>query len=359
MKGLSSMYEGQTYQVILDRMLARVPNNYDKREGSIIYNALAPAAAEMAQMYIELGINVDLSFADTATGEYLSRRTSEFGVFRILATKAIWKGEFFDNNNNPFDIPLNSRFSIQGLNYIAISKISTGVYQMECETAGRVGNELSGNLIPLENIQGLARAILSEIIIHGEDDETDEHLRARFKQTVSNPARDGNVAQYMEWASTFPGVGAYKVFPLWNGGNTVKVAITNTNFQVAEQGLVDAFQNYLDPNSEGLGNGVAPIGAIVTVSGGVEKPIDINGNVVLAEGYSSLEGVTEAITNYIGSITYIKNNVSYLRLGATIIDVPSVGELTDLKVNGGVTDIPLVGEEIPVLSNLNLTVMPS
>ena len=47
-------YEDITYEVILQRMLDRVPNNMDKREGSIIFDALAPAAVELQLMYIEL-----------------------------------------------------------------------------------------------------------------------------------------------------------------------------------------------------------------------------------------------------------------------------------------------------------------
>ncbi|NLG89960.1 MAG: phage portal protein, partial [Clostridiaceae bacterium] len=35
------MFEEQTFEAIMQRMLDRVPNNIDKREGSIIWNALA------------------------------------------------------------------------------------------------------------------------------------------------------------------------------------------------------------------------------------------------------------------------------------------------------------------------------
>ena len=42
------------YDTILQRMLDTVPTQIDKREGSIIYDALGPAAAELAQMYILL-----------------------------------------------------------------------------------------------------------------------------------------------------------------------------------------------------------------------------------------------------------------------------------------------------------------
>ncbi len=56
------MYENITYEVILQRMLDRVPNNIDKREGSIIYNALAPAAVELQNMYIEFDAILNEAF---------------------------------------------------------------------------------------------------------------------------------------------------------------------------------------------------------------------------------------------------------------------------------------------------------
>ena len=44
------MYENVTYEEILKRMLDRVPSDVDKREGSIVYDALAPAAVEIQLM---------------------------------------------------------------------------------------------------------------------------------------------------------------------------------------------------------------------------------------------------------------------------------------------------------------------
>ena len=47
------MDENISYEDILQRMLDRVPGTLDKREGSIIYDALAPAAMEFMAMYLE------------------------------------------------------------------------------------------------------------------------------------------------------------------------------------------------------------------------------------------------------------------------------------------------------------------
>ena len=42
------MYEEMTFEAILERMLNRIPDSLDKREGSVIYDAIAPAALEIA-----------------------------------------------------------------------------------------------------------------------------------------------------------------------------------------------------------------------------------------------------------------------------------------------------------------------
>ena len=59
------------FETILSRMLAAVPDDIDKREGSIIYDALAPAALMMAEQYYMLTKLADMFFADTATGMWL------------------------------------------------------------------------------------------------------------------------------------------------------------------------------------------------------------------------------------------------------------------------------------------------
>ena len=52
------MYESLTFEVLLKRMLDRVSNSLDKREGSIIYDAAAPAANELQNAYINLDIMI-------------------------------------------------------------------------------------------------------------------------------------------------------------------------------------------------------------------------------------------------------------------------------------------------------------
>lgn len=103
------MFEDQTYESIMDRMLNRISADIDTREGSVIYNALAPAAAELVKSYIWLDTVLELVFSDTAQGEFLDRRATEAGIERTAATKAVRAAEFTEG----ITIPVGARFLLK------------------------------------------------------------------------------------------------------------------------------------------------------------------------------------------------------------------------------------------------------
>ena len=43
-----------TYNEILERMLSRVSDKFDKREGSVIFDTHSPTALELEILYVEL-----------------------------------------------------------------------------------------------------------------------------------------------------------------------------------------------------------------------------------------------------------------------------------------------------------------
>lgn len=351
------MFEDQTFEVIMERLLNRVPDHLDKREGSIIWDALSPAAAEIAQLYVEIDASMKETFAGTATRDFLIKRAAEKGIVPFPATKAILKGVFEDGNGAAFDVPVGARFNLDDLNYLVIEQITTGEFKVECETPGIIGNSKLGFMTPVDYIEGLGTGELTEVLILGEDEEGTEDLRSRYFLEISKQAQDGNVAQYLKWAAAYPGIGKAKVFPLWNGANTVKVSILNANNGVASQTLIDEFQEYLDPNSEGLGNGAAPIGSIVTVSTATAINLNLYLEVELAAGYAEASGIQEAIVQYFADLAYNKNTVSYLGLAGKIMDVPSVERLVSFTINAGTVDISLGSEQIPALGTFTCQVV--
>mgnify|MGYP003293080400 CR=1 FL=1 len=116
-------YSEMTFERILQRCLERVPSAVDKREGSIIYDALAPAAVELAILYTELSTILDRANIDTATGLDLDNKARERGIFRAAATPAIRKGTF-TGSSGAMGIPIGSRFTGGSVNYVVTEKIS-------------------------------------------------------------------------------------------------------------------------------------------------------------------------------------------------------------------------------------------
>ena len=334
----------------------------DTREGSIIYNALAPAALELAIAYTEMDSVLDESFAETASREYLLKKCKEIGIDESMfaATFGIHRGEF------DVEIPINSRWNCDLYNYEVISYIGVneGIhsYRLRCETGGVEPNTVTGDLTPIDNTPtGLYYANLVECLIEGEDEASDDKMRETYFNNVRNTNNDGNIAQYETWCENYPGIGNYKIIPKFGVDTKVTVSILNSSNDVASDLLVAEFQEYLDPiESKGMGNGVAPIGAFVTVTTATELPVNVSANVTLSEDIDTEtvnEMINDALVSYFKRIAYKQNTLSYMQLGAAIIDVEGIEFITELKINNGTADIDLTGEKIPVLGTTTWSVV--
>lgn len=356
------------YETIMTRMLERVPDTFDKRVGSVIWDALAPAAKELELAYSELETVLKNTFAGTADREWLINRCSEIGIAPMEATYAVRKGIF---EPSTLEIDIGERFNYEDINFVVTEKIEDGVYALRCETLGEVGNLGEGNLLPINYVKGLERATLSgEPLIYGEEEEDTETLRQRYFDTLPTMTLDGNVAQYKKWCREYAGIGRHKIFSCWNGRNTVKVSILSSENTQASQELIDDFQAYLDPADEvvnddltaenypqnrGLGMGKAPIGAIVTVSTPPVKPIDIEATVIYKSGYTHSVDIEEKIKTYLLGLNYNKSVVSYVAISALFQNDDAIDLVIDLNVNGGKNNIDIADEEIVELGTFTVS----
>ena len=348
-------FEDITYESLLKEKLAAVSSRLDTRESSVLYNALAPNSAETIQMYIALKMLEDRTYADTATGEDLTKRCAERGIIRKSATKAILKGEF------NIDIPLGSRFSEEELNYTVVKKINSGVYKLECEIAGEVGNGYFGTLIPIDYIKGLTKAEITELLIPGEDEEDDESLRKRYFDGFDSQAFGGNKADYKEKTNSIAGVGGTKVYPVWNGGGTVKLTIIDSTFNLPSTELLNTVQTIVDPiQNQGTGQGLAPIGHVVTVTGVTGVIVNISSNIILKTGY-----VWEDVKNYIKASveeyllelrkTWQDSDGIVVRIAyieSRILNITGVEDIKDTLLNGMGENLVLSADEVPILGEV-------
>ena len=240
------MYETVKQGDILQRMLDMVNVKYDKREGSIIFDALAPASVELQNLYISLDCVLNETFADTASREYLIRHCEERGIKPKKASAATVKAVFTPET---IDV-LGERFSHEDFNYVVTDKISDGVYYLTCETIGADANGVTGQLIPIDYVKDLQTAYITEVIVPGENDEDTESLRQRYFNSIKSESFGGNKQDYIDRILAISGVGGVKVYSgsEWNGGGTVKIVFINSDYQSPDSDFVDQIQEKIDPN---------------------------------------------------------------------------------------------------------------
>ena len=347
------MFEQRTFESLLQMMLDRVPDTLDKREGSIIYDALAPAAAELQTAYIALDMVLDEGFADTASWEYLVKRCAERGILPAEATAAVVKGTFEPAS---LTIPTGSRFNLDELNYVVADKMEDGVYRLTCETPGLVANGHTGTLVPIDYIEGLQSAVITEVLIPGEDEEGPEALRNRYYDSLSSEAFGGNVADYKAKVNALAGVGGVKVYPTWAGGGTVKLVIIDSDYRAPSDTLVEMVQNSLDPiEKPGAGMGLAPIGHVVAVTGVAAKTINISTHITYQQDWSwaDVQAAAEAaVDTYFAELAqdWAAGDSLVVRISQVetrLLNVAGVLDIADTAINGAARNLVLGPDEIP------------
>ncbi len=331
-----------TYEEMLQGMMDRVPGNVDRREGSIIYDALAPCAYFLAQQSFQLEHFLDLVFPDTAVAEYLDRAIAAYGVVRKPATAAVRQMTTSGN------VALGTRWGISTLIYVVTEQESETSYLVECETPGEVGNRYSGALQAVSNVAGIT-AVLGDIVTPGTDEETDEALRERFYQKVQLPATSGNAYHYKLWALEVPGVGDAMVFPLDNGPGTVTVLVIDSEKAIDEM-LEAAVSEHIET--------MRPIGAAVTVGSPEVVEISVVANLLL-DGTRTADQVREdfsaALKEYLSGLVFRTYRVSYAQIGSLLLSTEGVMDYEGLLVNGAAGNVMIDDKAIPVMGTVNLT----
>lgn len=331
-------FADRNYEALMRETLDLVSDIYDKRDGSMIYNAVAALMFELAMLYEgALPFVFNETYIDTASRDGLIKRASDRSLEPWPATKAVHYAIF---STNGADVPKDTRFSCEDLNYVVIPYPDTGdltkdvdfgedgvlrAQLVQCETAGTISNNYTGTMVPIEFVEGLQKAELRHCHTPAEDEEDTEHFRARLKEEMRTIAFGGNIADYMRKVLALEGVGQCKVKREWNGdlspsdllpssatltaartavsglaAGTAKTYLT-TLLDAAESGKltvggavrivvagVDAehltidselqakLQNEIDPvGHAGEGYGIAPIGHVVSVVSATATPITV------------------------------------------------------------------------------------
>ncbi len=292
----------------------------------------------------------------------------------------------------------------------------TGTISIQAINAGADGNVPVNSIVVIPvSITGIASVTNPSALTGGYDPETKESIIERYLEDIRQPVTSNNIYHYIKWAKEVIGVGNAKIKPLWDGDNTVKVVLINSDSEVADTALVNSVQKYIDPfgyevtngtltgyvqiydaggvpqgttiyshydlktvlatadanewfyvsNTKcgwGCGYGEANVGAYVTVTSADAKDIDISVEVTVADS-ATLQSVTDAIeekiNEYLKSVVFKDSYVSYAKIGACVLNADGVFDYSSLTINSGTSNIALVDTdasvEIPVLHTLSVT----
>ena len=371
-------YTSRNYDYWLHKMLDNVPDDIDQREGSIVFDALAPAAMAMAQQSLTMANIIRQSYIKTAQGEFLDYRAVEHGTARYVATQTEVKAKFLDSDGNAINnVQIGDQFASIGETpiFYTVQKINDDLTgELTADDPGTTANSYIGQILPVTSNDSLSWAEITEIVAPARDEETDDYLRDRLLKADDWVAYGGNVADYLSMLSKINEVGAGQVYPVWNGPGTVKLVILNNDLMPASPDLVKKVKNIIDPEDrEALGYGLAPIDHQVTVVAPSILTINVASTVTIdsKQNADSVKAkIKEAIENYFQLLRQSWNTVDpktgrgysqtvyRSKILSQIMSVEGVINASVPKLNGTDGDIALTfnnqTSELPILGEVVL-----
>ena len=366
--------DGNSFEQILDRTLSNeLLSDVDKREGSIVYDTLAPVCMELADAYVKMDILESQLSLLTATGSNLDNRAYEQGMAREQETQAERIGTFKkyqideqtgeyvkDETDNKIlidmDIPEGSRFvspENDSIIYEFIGKDDKDENILRCETYGTVGNEYVGTILPLTAILDLVEAKITGTHIPAQDTESDDELRTRVINKLNSLSFGGNIDAYIEKVSGIDGVGTCKVFPAWQYNGSVLLSVVNSSYEPITQSFADRIKEEIDPEeSSGQGVGFAPIGHYVTVTTPIKSNVkvqfhlDLEADVTIGNVQEECEQKIKEYFNSVRHEFYQDKTLGIYRARIIdkILEIPEVLNVTDVLLNDVNADITYTDE---------------
>lgn len=368
------MFESYTHEKILADALAAAPEGIDTRPGSIYYDAVNGISMRIAKYYADLDLVRSMATVMDAEGEALDIKAGEEGITRRAATKAQYRAEF--EGTTP---QVGERFYYDLAYFVLKSMDSDGgaVLIFEAEAAGEDGNDIYPGTpaVPVNTIDGMTAATFGAIYERGSDEESDSSLRQRTLEKIAGPAENGNRQHYKTWCEERSGVGRARVFPLWQGENTVKAVLIDPTGKPCGEPTVEDVQKYIDPadkgmeydidgkkyvKGDGLGNGVANVGAHFTAVAAAQLDITVSFTAELASGADTgqvKEEAQEAIENYLRELVLTSDEgaevvVRISAIGAILSQLKSLKDYSELQLNGEDGNITPGSDDVPVLKEV-------
>lgn len=351
------MFEDRTFENIMAEMMADMPDGIDTSDGSLLYNACAKQAVRLEEAYQDLAAIDDNMYPDTADLQHLIRYGNDRGIYLTPATSAEFTAQF-NCSVEPGD-----RFYNEDFEYTCVEELDAEqhLYRLVCEEAGSEPNSVLGEIEPVDFIEDFESGELTECTLPGVDEEDEDVYRSRISNSHNYKGFGGNKEYYVSQIGEYAGVTGVKAYRVSAPTDYISVVIQGADYRAPASALVDDVQDLVDPVvTSGEGDGIAPIGHRVTVSGVEELTVNVEVTLTYDTGYSyealsaaiqaAVEGYFESLRKaWMSSATTV---VRIAQLETALLAVTGILDVENTTLNGSTTNITLPANKVPVLGTL-------
>ena len=353
------MFEEYDFDYIMDQMMTRMPDGINTEEGSLVYNACSRCAAQIEELYGNLGDVYDNILIDGQDIDHLISSGAEVGVPYNEATPAVFSAKF--NCAMELDTVVQATEADFDYDIIECLDDAQHIYKIESIEAGTEANNYLGDLEPEEYVADFEEGQILELLQAGTDDEDEEVYRFRRYEAFQIKPYAGNRAYYKQEIGGMDGVGGVKAQRASSTGQSIPIYITSETYGVPSAATIAAVTAAVA--GDGEGDGLAPIGALVTVNGVTGTTITVSLTLTCKTGYTA-EGlrsyIEAAIDEYFLALGKDWENLDHItvrksKIEAAITDIEGVEDVSNLTLNGSAANVVLGAYAVPVRGTVTIT----
>ena len=343
-----------SFEKTMSRMLDTISDDFDKRETSIIYQAVSMVVPELMLLQSDIELMEDEAFPDSCNYNSLVRFSGLRNIHPRQATRGVVIAEFSK------DIEIGARFNCEERNYEVLEKINTNKYKLIAEETGHI--ESIGDLTPINDMPDLRTAKITSVYLDGREEESLESLRKRYMESLDYQAFGGNRADYIEKVTSVDGVGACKVFRRSKATSSevgkITIVIVDTTYKNASSELIKNVASILTPTEDGEGAGLAPIGHKITVVGAEKQTVNVKTRITIERDIDNItRDLTKAIEEYLHELRtgFGSDEATVVRISAIenkILGIKGVIDVSNTTINGVEKNLTIEDKSIPVIGEV-------
>lgn len=361
---------GQSAEEIQQRMMNELPEDIDRMPGGFAYDMTMPTALEKSEaINYHLVRAIMIAFPEWSWDDWLDLHAKQRGLTRrpagyasgyvtITGRPGIKMAAGFVVCTPATDDSASILYALD--EETTIPETGTVTTSVTALTAGTTGNVQAGSVtIMASPIEGIESINNDADITGGTERESDESLRERLEAVYASEGASyiGNDTDYIRWAEEVVGVGECIVMAAWNGPGTVKLALTDSNGDPANEAICEAVYNHIlspDDRAERL----MPTGSCeltVVPANTVTVNFTVSG-LELADGFTT-SGIQTAFETALRTYfreAHDESEVKYVKTHAVMVGIDGVDDFSGFLMNNGTANIELSPDELPVIGTVTM-----